>query len=123
MAGAVRPPSVRLDANDDAPYERAMLAALDAKKPLPVRAVGGKSASLMIDVIGVGILEPKAVLEKMPFMTVECALEDGLLCDDVPEKGAADDVPTTSMSDTAAALAEAAADAAWPYRNETLFTP
>ncbi|EOD42046.1 hypothetical protein EMIHUDRAFT_447557, partial [Emiliania huxleyi CCMP1516] len=42
VAGAVRPPSVRLDANDDAPYERAMLAALDAKKPLPVRAVGGK---------------------------------------------------------------------------------
>ena len=47
VTGAVRPPSVRLDANDDAPYERAMLAALDAKKPLPVRAVGGKSASLM----------------------------------------------------------------------------
>ena len=35
---------------------------------------------MMVDVLGVGILEPRNVIEKMPFMTVECA-DDDCLCE------------------------------------------
>ena len=40
---------------------------------------GGSSASLMAQVIGVGVIQPQRVLEKMPFMTVECEVDDALL--------------------------------------------
>ena len=42
---------------------------------------GGSSASYKAEVIGVGLLEPAAVLQKMPFMTVRPAEEScSLLC-------------------------------------------
>ena len=37
---------------------------------------GGSSTSMMVQVIGVGLFEPQTVIEKMPFMTVECDHND-----------------------------------------------
>lgn len=63
---------------------------------------GGTSASMMVEVLGVGLIEPSNVLEKMPFMTVECSNDDCLLSEPVE----AVDEP---LDEAAAALAEAAA--------------
>jgi len=41
---------------------------------------GGESVSMMIDVIGVGLFEPGEIVQKMPFMSIECDdADDGLL--------------------------------------------
>lgn len=52
---------------------------------------GGTSTSMMVQVIGVGLIEPTKVIEKMPFMTVECADDDALLSntDRAPDGAAA----------------------------------
>jgi len=59
---------------------------------------GGSSASLMAEVMGIGIIEPEEVLEKMPFLTIKGNLEDGLL---LP--------PATPAAGDCEALLEAAA--------------
>ena len=43
---------------------------------------GGSSQSLIAEVIGVGIIEPGQLFQKMPFMTVDCKGEDRLLTSD-----------------------------------------
>lgn len=44
---------------------------------------GGTSSSMMCEVMGIGVISPDAVLEKMPFMTIECSDDDTIL--QVPE--------------------------------------
>jgi len=68
---------------------------------------GGTSASLMAEVIGIGLIEPAEVLEKMPFMTVECPEEDELL--PPPPVEADEEVLLASLTD-AAALCESLDD-------------
>ena len=60
---------------------------------------GGTSGSMMAEVIGVGLLTPTAVLQKMPFMTVEAG--------DCPLLG--DGVCSVGDEGAAAALSDAAA--------------
>jgi len=62
---------------------------------------GGSSVSYMCQVIGVGVVEPTAVLAKMPFMTVDCEDDDALLA---PAK----DLQTLASPDAAQALYNAA---------------
>ena len=62
---------------------------------------GGTSQSVMAEVIGVGIIEPREVLEKMPYMTIEEPSDDGLL-EPLVE-------PLSGAAERTAELAEAAA--------------
>jgi hypothetical protein len=52
---------------------------LSVRPSTHVDKFGGSSASLMAEVIGIGLLEPGEVVQKMPFMTVQCKDDDGLL--------------------------------------------
>ena len=52
---------------------------LSVRPSTHVDKFGGSSTSLIATVIGIGILEPTRVLEKMPFMTIDCDHHDRLL--------------------------------------------
>lgn len=62
---------------------------------------GGTSQSIIAEVIGVGIIEPREVIEKMPYMTIEEPSDDALL--QPPEE------PLSGAAERMAELAEAAA--------------
>jgi len=63
---------------------------------------GGTSASMMCEVMGIGLIQPKEVLQKMPFMMIGCSDDDALL--QPPET----EFPSSELSMRAAKLEEAA---------------
>ena len=77
---------------------------LSVRPSTHVDKFGGSSASLMAEVIGIGLLEPGEVVQKMPFMTVQCKDDDGLLLpseDGCPLLGVEEDAALAALEQSA----------------------